>query len=71
MPSGLNMRNWHKPNAGMSAGMNTFNRNVLCMANLSTVGIFPEVQGLLAQIAAAGGELGQQGLAHLSAGARQ
>lgn len=48
--------------------MNTFNRDVLGTANLSTVGIFPEVQLLLARIAAAGGELGQQGLARLIAG---
>ena len=49
-----------QPNA---AGMNPFNMNMLGMANLSAMGIFPEAQLLAAQISAAGGGFGQPGLA--------
>ena len=60
MPGGLNMAQLAQLNA---AGMNPFNMNMLGMANLSVMGIFPEAQLLAAQIFAAGGGFGQPGLA--------
>ena len=60
MPNGLNIVQLAQLN-----GMNPFNMNMLGMANLSAIGISPEAQLLAAQIAAAGGGFGQQGLAGL------
>ena len=60
MPNGLNIVQLAQLN-----GMNAFNMNMLGMANLSAIGISPEAQLLAAQIAAAGGGFGQQGLVGL------
>ncbi|KAI9429122.1 hypothetical protein BJY52DRAFT_1200660 [Lactarius psammicola] len=62
MPNGLRMVQLAQLN-GMN-GMNPFgvNMNMLGMANLSAMGITPEAQLLVAQIAAAGGGFGHPGL---------
>jgi hypothetical protein len=60
MPNGLNMAQLAQLN-GMN-GMNPFNMNTLGMASLSAMGISPEAQLLVAQIAAAGGGFEQPGL---------
>ncbi|KAH8994156.1 hypothetical protein EDB86DRAFT_3078362 [Lactarius hatsudake] len=56
MPNGLNMAQLAQLN-----GMNPFNMN-MNMLNLAAMGVSPEAQLLAAQIAAAGGGLGQPGL---------
>ena len=45
MPGGLNMAQIAQLNA---AGMNTFNRNMLRVANVSAMGMLPEAQLLAA-----------------------
>ena len=62
MPNGLSMAQLVQLN-GMN-GMNSFgfDMNMLGTANLSAMGITPEAQLLAAQIATAGGGLGQPGL---------
>ena len=65
MPGGDNMSQLAQLDA---AGMNLFKTNILGMANLSAIGISPEVQLLAAQIAAAGGGFGQAGLGFGTAG---
>ena len=65
MPGGLNMLQLAQLDA---TGMNLFNTNMLGMANLSAIGILPEAQLLVAQIAAAGGGFGHSGLGFGAAG---